>query len=63
MYFNKLLLLTLLLMVTPALLAQEDSTKTDEDWDWHWEEWDDWDEWVADLDLRNHDRQCRYNMD
>jgi len=52
MYFNKLLLLALFLMVTPALLSQEDSTKTDEDWDWHWEEWDDWEDWTVDFGFK-----------
>jgi hypothetical protein len=23
-------------------LPQEDSTKTNEDWDWHWDKWEDW---------------------
>lgn len=49
MYFYKLLLLALFLMVTPALLSQEDSTKTEEDWDWHWEEWEDWEDWNFDF--------------
>ena len=49
MYFNKLLLLALFLMVTPALLSQEDSTKTEEEWAWHWEEWDDWEDWNVDF--------------
>lgn len=52
MYFNKLLLLALFLMVTPALLSQEDSTKTEEDWDWHWEEWDDWEDWTMDFGFK-----------
>lgn len=52
MYFNKLLLLALFLMVTPALLSQEDSTKTEEEWDWHWEEWDDWEDWTMDFGFK-----------
>jgi len=32
--------------------AQQDTTKTDEDWEWHWDDMDDWDEWVADYGFK-----------
>jgi len=42
MYFNRLLIVILLLTAAPLILPQEDSTKTNEDWDWHWDKWEDW---------------------
>jgi hypothetical protein len=42
MYFNRLLIVILLLTAAPIILPQEDSTKTEKDWDWHWDQWEDW---------------------
>jgi len=42
MYFNRLLIVILLLTAAPIILPQEDSTKTEKDWDWHWDKWEDW---------------------
>lgn len=43
--FNKNLLVILFgLLLAPFLYSQEDSTKSTEDWDWHWT-WHDWEEW------------------
>ena len=52
MYFNRLLIVILLLTAAPIIQPQEDSTKTKEDWDWHWEEWDDWEDWTMDFGFK-----------
>ncbi len=51
MYLNKLLLFFLIVffLTSPAIFSQEDSSKTDEDWDWYWEEWEDWEDWTFDF--------------
>lgn len=46
--FNLLILLTLM-FCSFSSFAQQDTTKTDDDWDWHWDEWDDWDDWTVDF--------------
>jgi hypothetical protein len=48
MYFNRLLIVILLLTAAPIILPQEDSTKTEKDWDWHWD-WDNWEDWEMDF--------------
>lgn len=49
--FNLLILLSLMLC-SFSTFAQQDTTKTDEDWEWHWDDMDDWDEWVADYGFK-----------
>ena len=49
--FNLLILLSLMLCSFSSF-AQQDTTKTDEDWEWHWDDMDDWDEWVADYGFK-----------
>ena len=34
----------LLLFCSLSLYAQQDTTKTNDDWDWHWDDWEDWSE-------------------
>ena len=46
--YNLLILLTLM-FCSFSSFAQQDTTKTDDDWDWHWDEWDDWDDWTVDF--------------
>lgn len=52
MYYNKLLIIVLAMLVSLPVLSQDDSTKTDDEWDWHWDETDDWENWVADHGFR-----------
>ena len=57
MYKYKILLVFFAIMISPIILAQDDSTETEKDWDWHWNfnEWDDWDDWKFDFGFReNH---------
>ena len=44
---KKLLLVLFVLFFSPLILAQEDSTKTEEDWKWHWQ-WGEWEDWTID---------------
>jgi len=46
----KLLIVLFSFILTPMIIAQDDSTKTEKDWEWHWDwdEWNDWEDWVAD---------------
>ena len=44
--FNLLIVLSLMLCSLSSF-AQQDTTKTDEDWEWHWDDMDDWDDWVC----------------
>jgi len=48
---NKLnLLIALVLLVGLGFTkAQDDSTKTEKDWEWHWDEMDDWEDWTVDF--------------
>jgi len=48
MYFNRLLIVILLLTAAPIILPQEDSTKTEKEWNWHWD-WDKWEDWEMDF--------------
>ena len=43
-YMLKLNLLIVLSVILFSIssFAQDDSTKTPKDWEWHWNEWDDW---------------------
>jgi len=52
MYYYRLLIIVLTLLLSTPVFSQEDSTKTDEDWDWHWDEMDDWENWVADYGFK-----------
>jgi hypothetical protein len=57
MYNFKLLIVLLALTITPAIVAQEDSTKTEKDSEghWLWEDWDelkDWEDWEIDFGFR-----------
>jgi hypothetical protein len=56
MNLNKLLLLfcVLFLLTSPSIFSQEDSTKTEKNWIWHWDwdEWDDWEDWTIDFGLK-----------
>ncbi len=45
----KLLIVLFSFFISPIILAQDDSTKTEKDWEWHWNEWDDWDDWEIDF--------------
>ena len=39
--FNLLIVFSLI-FCSLSLFAQQDTTKTDDEWDWHWDEWEDW---------------------
>jgi len=39
--FNLLIVLSIILC-SFASFAQQDTTKTNDDWDWHWDDWEDW---------------------
>ncbi len=52
MYYNKLLIIVLALLFSLPVLSQDDSTKTEDEWDWHWGEMDDWEDWVADFGFK-----------
>ena len=45
----KLLIFLCSFILAPMIIAQDDSTKTEKDWDWHWNDWDKWDDWNMDL--------------
>jgi len=47
----KLLIVLFLLFVSQIIIAQDDSTKTQKDWEWHWNEWDDWNDWNEDFEV------------
>ncbi|MDP2364340.1 MAG: hypothetical protein Q8M94_11310 [Ignavibacteria bacterium] len=51
MYKHKLLIFIFALIVSPIILAQDDSTTTGKDWKWHWnwDEWNDWEDWTIDF--------------
>ena len=51
MYNYKLLIFLFVIIISPIILAQDDSTKTEKDWDWHWNfnNWDDWSDWKMDF--------------
>ena len=52
MYYYKLLIIVLALLLSTPVFSQDDSTKTDKDWEWHWDEMDDWEDWVADYGFK-----------
>jgi len=47
---NLLIVLSLILFSISSF-AQDDSTKTQKDWEWHWNEWDDWNDWNEDFEV------------
>jgi hypothetical protein len=52
MSYFKLLFIVAALIISVPVYSQEDSTKTDKDWEWHWGEWDDyedWEDWAFDM--------------
>ncbi|HCY75891.1 MAG TPA: hypothetical protein DHV28_08205 [Ignavibacteriales bacterium] len=53
MNYFKLLIIFLIVASTTSIIAQKDSTKTEEDWDWHWnwDDMDDWGDWSVDFGL------------
>jgi hypothetical protein len=49
--FNLLILFSIMLCCFSSF-AQQDTTKTEDEWDWHWDEMDDWEDWVGDYGFR-----------
>lgn len=52
---NKISLLIALVFVLGSgfCKAQDDSTKTDKDWVWHWNEWNDGEDWTANFGFKD----------
>jgi hypothetical protein len=52
-----LLLMLIFFVCSGYIKAQEDTTKTDDSWKWHWkwEDWKDWEDWKVDFGFK--DRQ------
>lgn len=55
MFNFKLVIYLMLFSLSPLFFAQEDSSKTDEEWNWHWDwnEWNDWSDWQMDFGFKN----------
>lgn len=49
---SNLLFIAFILFLSPNIFSQEDSTKIDDDWKWHWDEMDDWEDLVADYSFK-----------
>lgn len=54
MYLIKLLFISILLLASPLIFSQDDSTETEKDWIWHWDwdEMDDWEDWTIDFGFK-----------
>ena len=48
MFKFNLLVVFLFIFCSISLVAQEDTSKTENDWVWHWNEWEDWEDWNFD---------------
>lgn len=49
--FKLIIILSLILISMPSL-AQQDSTQTTEEWEWHWNDFENWEDWAADFDFK-----------
>ncbi|HEX9253705.1 MAG TPA: hypothetical protein VF870_15775 [Ignavibacteriaceae bacterium] len=52
MYYYRLLIITLAMLISIPVYSQDDSTKTKDDWEWHWDDMDDWENWVVDYGFK-----------
>lgn len=50
--FNLLVILLTLFSIN-FVIAQQDSSESSDEWDWHWNEWEDWEDWGFDFGFRN----------